>query len=316
MLFHPPLQRFGNAGVNRGSSSSSSSSGSADVVVGHEAYFGVEVDEGAGEEGLDLAAAAMAALRDDGNDISNNDNSHSNSNGSQTNKRASASAHASSLMSAGGGGGGDGGGDDGAGPSQQSLELAGRCVGSLWLCGTVGAYCSWLGLLKPLLDSRDTVESPALASVGVLALVCYASSVGLLWAKCDQHPQQLLLPSYPPASLTSPPHPPASAPVQTTTAEEAGEEEPFSPEALVAAAAATPPPSSPPPPEIFHAPGVPFTPGAAIFFNFMLMAQYDALTHAYLFGLIAVALSGYTAYKSSSSGGRNPQPPRHMPVVH
>jgi len=49
--------------------------------------------------------------------------------------------------------------------------------------------------------------------------------------------------------------------------------------------------------ELFRAPGVPFVPGAAIFLNFLLMAQYAWIDHAYLLALYATAYAGYACAK-------------------
>ena len=48
---------------------------------------------------------------------------------------------------------------------------------------------------------------------------------------------------------------------------------------------------------LFRAPLVPFTPCAAILVNFMLMAQFDVVAHAYLGCLIAMMLVAYVGHK-------------------
>jgi len=49
--------------------------------------------------------------------------------------------------------------------------------------------------------------------------------------------------------------------------------------------------------DLFRAPGVPFVPGAAIFLNFLLMAQYAWLDHLYLLALYGTAYAGYACAK-------------------
>jgi len=184
-------------------------------------------------------------------------------------------------------------------PSAQSVNLAEKCVSALWVCGVAGSYCSWLGLFKPLLntddDRDDGAPSPPLAAVGVLGLVCFGAAVVVLWSRCEQHPPPLPPPAAAAAAAA------AASPVSVDSLASPLSPDELSPEmaAAVAAAKAAAASSSAPATRSFVAPGVPFTPSAAILFNFLLMAQYDAATHGYLLGLISMALVCYAAYKTT-----------------
>ena len=48
---------------------------------------------------------------------------------------------------------------------------------------------------------------------------------------------------------------------------------------------------------------MPFAPATALLLNFFLMAQYDAKTHGYLGGLVALAVGCYAWTKSAGAGG-------------
>jgi len=50
----------------------------------------------------------------------------------------------------------------------------------------------------------------------------------------------------------------------------------------------------------FRAPGVPYVPAAAVFLNFLLMAQYKWIDHLYLLALYGTAYAGYFAAKQST----------------
>ncbi|KAJ8602531.1 hypothetical protein CTAYLR_008332 [Chrysophaeum taylorii] len=57
--------------------------------------------------------------------------------------------------------------------------------------------------------------------------------------------------------------------------------------------------------DAFRAPGVPWVPGAAVFLNFLLMAQYAWIDHAYLLALYGAAYLAYFSAKRSSKSKGN-----------